>query len=167
MSREQLRQWGDPILRMKTVEVTVFDGALRRLVERMSALMEGAAGAGLAAPQAGSAQRLFVYRLSEEAPVEVLVNPCLTWASDERLLGPEGCLSIPRVAVEVERAAAVTVVGCDARGVERTVTAEGPGAVVLQHELDHLDGILMLDRAAPAERRRAIRELRDQAFATR
>jgi peptide deformylase len=158
----QLRQWGDPVLRMPTTEVTAFDGELRERVRRMGELLEAAAGAGLAAPQAGGVQRLFVYRFADDGPVRALVNPRLAWASPERQRGLEGCLSIPVVSVEVERALAVTLHGRALDGSDVTVSAEGPDAVVLQHELDHLDGILMLDRADPAERRRAVRTLRER-----
>lgn len=151
--------WGDPVLRTTTRPVADFGAALRSELTAMGEAMDRAVGAGLAAPQVGSARRLFVCRFGEGAPLQAFVNPRLTWASHERAVGVEGCLSIPRVAVEVERAVAVTVVAQDGKGEERTVHAEGPDAVVLQHELDHLDGVLMLDRAAPVERRRALREL--------
>jgi peptide deformylase len=158
----RVRQWGDPLLRSRTVEVTAFDDRLRRQAEWMGALMDEAIGAGLAAPQAGSPQRLFVYRLSVEGPPRALVNPRVAWASQERQRGVEGCLSIPFVTVEVERAMAVTVVGQALDGSELTIEAEGPDAVVMQHEIDHLDGVLMLDRAERAERKRALRVLRER-----
>lgn len=151
--------WGDPVLRTTTCAVADFGAALRAELRAMGETMDRAAGAGLAAPQVGSARRLFVCRFGDDGPLHAFVNPRLTWAAPERAPGLEGCLSIPGVAVEVERAVAVTVVAQDGTGEERTVHAEGPDAVVLQHELDHLDGVLMLDRAAPAERRRVLREL--------
>jgi len=157
----QLRQWGDPVLRSTTTPVATFDRVLREEVSRMAHLMDEAIGAGLAAPQVGSAHRLFVCRLGEDAELTAMVNPRIAWASEETQRGVEGCLSIPVVVVEVERALAVTLVAQDERGREREVRAEGPDAVVLQHELDHLDGVLMLDRADPDERRRAIRRLRE------
>jgi peptide deformylase len=161
----ELRQWGDPVLRTPTVAVSAFDGELRRLAAGMRALLEEVAGAGLAAPQVGSVRRLFVWRF-EEGPIRTLVNPHLGWAAEETQLGVEGCLSIPGIALEVERAQAVTLHGHDLDGVELSVSAEGPDAVVLQHELDHLDGVLMLDRAAPAERRQALRVLRERVSAS-
>jgi len=164
-ARARLTQWGDPILRTPTVEVTAFDDELRALARRMGELMDHADGAGLAAPQVASVQRLFVFRLPSEDPAtrapRAVVNPRIAWASPERQRGPEGCLSIPVVAVEVERAQAVTLEGRALDGSPLTLAAEGPDAVVLQHELDHLDGILMLDRADRDERRRAIRLLRE------
>lgn len=158
----QLTQWGDPILRARASEVTAFDGELRRQAERMGALMVAADGAGLAAPQVGSLRRIFVYRFADAGPARAIVNPRLTWTSPERQRGWEGCLSIQGVAVEVERAAAVTMSGRALDGSELTITAEGPDAVVLQHESDHLDGLLMLDRADRDERRRAMRLLRER-----
>jgi peptide deformylase len=159
----QLTQWGDPVLRATATEVTAFDGELRAQAERMGELMVAADGAGLAAPQVGSLRRIFVYRFADTGPVRAIVNPRLTWTSPERQRGYEGCLSIQGVAVAVERAAAVTMTGRDLDGSELTVAAEGPDAVVLQHELDHLDGLLMLDRADRDERRRAMRLLRERA----
>jgi len=159
----QLTQWGDPVLRATAREVTAFDADLRAQAERMGALMVAADGAGLAAPQVGSLRRIFVYRFDDAGPASAIVNPRLTWTSPERQRGFEGCLSIQGLAVEVERAAAVTMVGRDLDGGELTIDAEGPDAVVLQHELDHLDGVLMLDRADRDERRRAMRLLRERA----
>lgn len=158
----RLRRWGDPILRTSTVPVTTFDAELRALAAELATLLDAAEGAGLAAPQAGSVRRLFVYRFDDADRIQALVNPRLTWASPERQRGLEGCLSIPDVALEVERALAVTVVGNALDGAALTLEAEGPDAVLLQHELDHLDGVLMLDRAEPAERRRAVRALRER-----
>lgn len=151
--------WGDPVLRTPAVAVDRFDDELRALATGMERLLEQVEGAGLAAPQVGSVRRLFLWRF-EEGPVRAFVNPRLEEASQERQVAIEGCLSIPGIALETERALRVTLRGRSLDGAELEVTAEGPDAVVLQHELDHLDGILMLDRAAPAERRRALRELR-------
>jgi len=159
----RIRQWGDPVLRTPAAEVTEFGADLRAQVEQMGELMDAAIGAGLAAPQVGSLRRLFVYRFSMEGPPRAIVNPRIEWSSPERQSGPEGCLSIPDLAIEVERALAVTMVGRAVDGSDVTIAAEGPDAIVLQHELDHLDGILMLDRAERGERRRAIRELRARA----
>lgn len=161
----QLTQWGDPVLRAATGEVTAFDGELRAQAERMGALMVAADGAGLAAPQVGSLRRLFVYRFADDGPARAIVNPRLTWTSPERQRGFEGCLSIQGVIVEVERAAAVTLAGRALDGSDLVLDAEGPDAIVLQHELDHLDGILMLDRADRDERRRAMRLLRERTTA--
>jgi peptide deformylase len=157
----RLRQWGDPVLRTAAAPVTQFDDRLREQVAAMGALMDDAIGAGLAAPQVGALQRLFVFRLEDDEAPRAMVNPEITWSSEERISGVEGCLSIPFVVVEVERAAAITMVGRDEHGAEQTIEAEGHDAVVLQHEFDHLDGVLMLDRAAPEQRREAIRTLRE------
>ena len=153
-------RYGDPALRSVARPVERFDGALEDEVQRMTGLLEDALGAGLAATQLGVMHRVFVFRAEPDAPVQVFVNPVLEWSGDERETDEEGCLSIPDVWVEVERALRVRMRGFDARGRERTVEAEGLEARVLQHELDHLDGILMLDRAAPDQRRAALRALR-------
>ena len=153
-------RYGDPALRSVARPVERFDGALEEELRRMTGLLEDALGAGLAATQLGVMHRLFVFRGDPDAPVEVMVNPVLEWSGDERETDEEGCLSIPDVWIEVERALRVRMRGFDARGRERTVEAEGLEARVLQHELDHLDGVLMLDRAAPDQRRAALRAMR-------
>jgi peptide deformylase len=154
-------RYGDPALRSVARPVDRFDGALEAEVERMTGLLEDALGAGLAATQLGVMHRVFVFRGEPDAPVEVFVNPVLEWSGEERETDEEGCLSIPDVWIDVERALRVRMRGFDARGRERAVEAEGLEARVLQHELDHLDGVLMLDRAAPDQRRAALRALRD------
>jgi peptide deformylase len=153
-------RYGDPALRSVARPVDRFDGALEAEVERMTGLLEDALGAGLAATQLGVMHRVFVFRGEPDAPVEAFVNPVLEWSGEERETDEEGCLSIPDVWIDVERALRVRMRGFDARGRERTVEAEGLEARVLQHELDHLDGVLMLDRAAPDQRRAALRALR-------
>jgi peptide deformylase len=156
----QLRRYGDPALRSVARPVERFDGALDDEVQRMSGLLEDALGAGLAATQLGVMHRVFVFRAEPDAPVRAFVNPVLEWTGEERETDEEGCLSIPDVWIDVERALRVRMRGYDARGHEQTVEAEGLEARVLQHELDHLDGVLMLDRAAPDQRRAALRSLR-------
>jgi peptide deformylase len=153
-------RYGDPALRAKARPVERFDGALEASLGRMTVLLDDALGAGLAATQLGVMQRAFVYRAEPDAPIGVLVNPALEWTGEERELGEEGCLSIPGVWVEVERPAQVRMHGYDARGNERRIEAEGMEARVLQHELDHLDGVLMLDRIDKEQRRAAMRVLR-------
>jgi peptide deformylase len=155
----QLRRYGDPALRAVALPVERFDGTLEEEIARMTQLLDDALGAGLAATQLGVMHRVFVYRGEPDAPIEAFVNPRLEWASDETDAEEEGCLSIPGLWVEVERARRVRIAGRDARGHERTVDAEGMEARVLQHELDHLDGTLMLDRASPEHRREALRVL--------
>lgn len=155
-----VRRYGDPVLRTAARPVERFDGALEAEVERMTGLLGDALGAGLAATQLGVMHRLFVFRGDPDAPIDVFVNPVLEWHAEETEADEEGCLSIPGVWVEVERPMRVRMRGLDARGRERAIEAEGLEARVLQHELDHLDGVLMLDRAAPEHRRAALRALR-------
>jgi peptide deformylase len=160
----QIRQYPDPVLRMKARDVEEFDDALAALVERMSGLMEEARGVGLAAPQIGIARRVLVYRPSDEAAVRALANARVTAAGDEVETADEGCLSLgaATVIVPVERPVSVTVAAVTPAGEPVTVEAEGLEARVLQHEIDHLDGVLTLDRAAPEHRRAALAELRQQ-----
>ena len=156
-----IRQFGDPILRTKARPVERFDGALREEIERMGRLMHESIGVGLAAPQAGVSHRLLVYRTEPDSPVQALVNPAIEWSSREKEWGEEGCLSLPGVHVEVERPVHVLVRGLDADGAPLVVEASGFEARVIQHEVDHLDGVLILDRTTRDERKRALRELRE------
>ena len=146
---------------MSTGPVTAFDEALANQAARMADLMEGAIGSGLAAPQVGILQRMFVYRPELGAPITAVVNPVLEEASDETAPDLEGCLSLQGVAVVVERAVAVRVRAQAVDGSELVLEREGHEARILQHELDHLDGILMLDRTVPEQKRAALRALRD------
>ena len=156
----QVRKWGDPVLRERARPVEAFDDALRTEVARMTALLEDALGAGLAATQIGVLSRVFVYRMPE-GPMQVMVNPQITWASEECERFEEGCLSLPGVWFEVERPQRVRVRACDEHGTERELEVEGAEADVIQHELDHLDGVLVLDRVAQEQRKAAIRRLRE------
>ncbi len=158
-----VRQLGDPVLRIPASEVTVFDDALREEIARMELIMDEANGAGLAAPQLGALRRILVYRVRDEDRPRVLVNPTLAWASEETDVDSEGCLSIGEIVVDVPRAVAVRVEARDADGEPFTVEAEGFEARVIQHEMDHLDGILIIDRTTKDQRRQALRELRSQA----
>jgi peptide deformylase len=155
-----VRRYGDPALRAVARPVERFDGALEEEVGRMVGLLDDALGAGLAATQLGVMHRVFVYRAEPDAPIQAFVNPQLDWAGGEVGTDEEGCLSIPGIWIEVERPVHVRVSGFDARGRRRIVETEGLEARVLQHELDHLDGVLMLDRASPEQRREAMRALR-------
>jgi peptide deformylase len=157
---QQVLRYGNPALRAVARPVERFDAALGEEVDRMTGLLDDALGAGLAATQLGVMHRVFVYRDDPDAPIGVFVNPVLEWTSEATVLGEEGCLSIPGVWVEVERAEQVRIRGLDATGRERLVEAEGMEARVLQHELDHLDGVLMLDRIGKEQRREAMRILR-------
>ena len=156
----RIRQYGDPALRMKAREVEGFDDDLRRLVERMTALMHEAQGVGLAATQVGVLSRLFVFVHDEED--RVLVNPVITAKSDEVSVDDEGCLSLREVLVPVERPVAVTIQGLDAAGMPVELALELPTARIVQHELDHLDGVLIIDRTGDESRRAALAKLRPQ-----
>ena len=160
----QIRQYPDPALRMQALEVDEADEAVADLVERMTRLMQEARGVGLAAPQVGVLRRVLVYQTADEEPVVALVNPRLTGSSEERESVDEGCLSLgaATVVVPVERPVTVTVEATTPDGETVTVEAEGLEARVIQHELDHLDGVLILDRTTPEERRSALGQLRPQ-----
>lgn len=157
----QIRQLGDPILRTPTLAVEVFDEALVEEIGRMVEIMRAADGVGLAAPQVGALRRLLVARPERDENVVALCNPSVVWRSDEEEADTEGCLSIWDVAVEVPRALSIRVEAQDPEGSPLEIEAEGFAARVLQHEIDHLDGILILDRATPESRRAALRHLRD------
>ena len=156
-----VRRLGDPVLKSRATPVDRFDDSLRRQVSRMAGLMGDALGVGLAAPQLGISQRLLVYRIGPDAPLTALVNPEVEWSSSEAEPAEEGCLSIPGIVLDVERPVHVRVRACDEEGEERLVEASGLEARVIQHEVDHLDGVLILDRASREERKRALRELRE------
>ena len=163
----QIRQYPDPALRMRANEVDVFDDALTALVERMGRLMREARGVGLAAPQIGILQRVLLYQTDEDAPPVALVNPRLAAESGERESADEGCLSLgaASVVVPVERSSGVTVEAVSPTREPVRVEAEGLEARVIQHELDHLDGVLTIDRTTPEAKRRALAELRPQPVA--
>jgi peptide deformylase len=156
-----IRRLGDPVLKSRATPADRFDDALRKQVSRMAGVMGDALGVGLAAPQLGISQRLLVYRVGPDAPVIALANPEVEWASDEHEGLDEGCLSIPRVMVDVKRPVYVRVHARDEAGEPRLVEASGLEARVIQHEIDHLDGVLILDRTSRDERKRALRELRE------
>ncbi|HEY3829294.1 MAG TPA: peptide deformylase [Solirubrobacteraceae bacterium] len=156
-----VRKLGDPVLRATALPVEHFDEELRVEAERMDDLMQAALGVGLAATQVGILHRVLVYRAYTDDETTVLVNPVLEWASEERESAEEGCLSLPGIHVEVERAAQVRVRAQDTSGAELLVEAEGLEARVIQHEIDHLDGVLILDRISREARRDAMRALRE------
>jgi peptide deformylase len=157
----QVRQYGDPVLRASARPVDVFDDELRTEVARMGALMTDSLGIGLAATQVGILHRLLVYRVEPDAPVNTLVNPVIEFSSDDEEWAEEGCLSLPAVHVEVERAVFVRVRAMDEHGDDVVVEASGLEARVIQHEVDHLDGVLILDRAPKDQRKEAMRALRE------
>jgi peptide deformylase len=162
----QVRQYPDPVLRLRANEVEEFDEVLAALVERMGRLMRDAQGVGLAANQVGVLQRVFVYQPSEEEPVTALVNPRVVASSEERSTEEEGCLSLANatVVVDVERPVEVTVEARTPAGEPVTVEADGLAARIVQHELDHLDGVLIIDRAPEVERKRALAALRPRTL---
>ena len=131
----------------------------------MGQVMHDALGIGLAATQVGVMHRLLVYRVDPDAPVAAIVTPVLEWVSDERELAEEGCLSLPGVLVEVERPVHVRVKAIDEHGEGLLVEASGLEARVLQHEMDHLDGVLILERTSRDQRKQAMRTLREEARA--
>jgi peptide deformylase len=156
-----IHRYGDPVLKSRATEVDQFDDALRAQVARMGGIMGDAMGVGLAAPQLGVSQRLLVYRVGQDAPLVALANPQLEWSSEDEEPSEEGCLSIPGVQVDVERPVHVRVRAKDEHGDERVVEASGLEARVIQHEIDHLDGVLILDRTSREQRMEAIRTLRE------
>ena len=155
----QVRVFGDPVLREKAQPVTSFDGELAKLAERMTGIMRDAPGIGLAATQVGVVRRLLVYRVEDAA--HSLVNPVVEAATDETEISEEGCLSVPGIVVPVERPLVVDVRAQDLHGERLEFTAEGLEARVIQHELDHLDGVRIIDRTTRQERARALRALRE------
>jgi peptide deformylase len=161
-----IRRYGDPVLRSRALPVERFDAALVEEVRRMGQVMHDALGIGLAAPQVGVMHRLFVYRVDPEAPLGVVANPVVEWVSDDREPMDEGCLSLPGVLVEVERPVHVRVSGRDEHGEGVTIEASGLEARVLQHEIDHLDGVLILDRTSRDQRKQAMRALREATAQT-
>jgi peptide deformylase len=158
----QIRQYPDPVLRMRANEIEGFDDDLRRLVERMTQLMQDARGVGLAGTQVGTLQRVFVFQPTEEDEPRAIVNPVLVDTSEVTLSETEGCLSLQGVTIPVERPVKVTIEGKDETGRPVRLELEEHAARVVQHELDHLDGILILDRTTPEARREALGILRPE-----
>jgi peptide deformylase len=156
----QIRQYGDPALRMRAHEVERFDDDLARLAERMTALMRDAHGVGLAGNQAGILRRVVVFQPSRDDEPQTLVNPRIVERSDELATDDEGCLSLQGVLVPVERNVRVSVEAQDAGGASVRLELKELEARVIQHEVDHLDGVLILDRTTPEGRREAMAVLR-------
>jgi peptide deformylase len=157
----RVRKFGDPVLRTRARPVAQFDDALRSEVQRMGELMGDALGVGLAATQVGVLHRVLVYRVQQQAPVAALVNPEIEWSGRELEEMEEGCLSLPGVLVDVERPIHVRVRALDEHGEPILIEASGLEARVIQHEIDHLDGLLILDRTTREQRKEAVRALRD------
>jgi peptide deformylase len=157
----QVRQFGDPVLNSPATQVSEFDQGLRDEIERMIELMRDAIGVGLAATQLGIMRRLLVFQAGPDAPATPLINPEIEWVSDELATAEEGCLSLPGVVVDVDRPLHIRVRGQDAGGDAMSIEASGLEARVLQHEIDHLDGVLMIERTTREQRKGALRALRE------
>jgi peptide deformylase len=157
----EVRTFGDPVLRSRASDVAEFGPELEAEVERMVSIMHGALGVGLAATQLGVLRRLLVFQAGPAATPSAVANPEVEWLSDEVATAEEGCLSLPGIGVDVERALHARVSGLDMRGEPVLLEASGLEARVLQHEIDHLDGILILDRTSRDQRKGALRALRE------
>ena len=157
----QIRQYPDPALRLRANEVEEFDDSLRRLADRMTQLMIDAYGVGLAATQVGVLQRVFVFQVGDDEP-RTLANPRIVAQSGETEVDDEGCLSLQRVLVPVERPVRVTIEAKDVDGDDVRLELDEMTARVVQHEIDHLDGVLILDRTTNDARREAMGALRSQ-----
>jgi peptide deformylase len=149
------------VLRTRARPVDRIDNALRSEISRMGELMSDAIGVGLAATQVGVLNRVLVYRVEQETPVAALINPEIEWSGKEEEIAEEGCLSLPAVLVDVERPVHVRVRALNENGEEIRVEASGLEARVIQHEIDHLDGVLILDRTTREQRKAAMRALRE------
>jgi peptide deformylase len=154
-------KFGDPVLKSKASPVTGFGPELRADIERMIAIMRDGMGVGLAATQLGILRRVLVFQAGTDCEPTGLVNPRVEWLSGEAVVAEEGCLSLPRVAMDVERPLHARVSGFDVEGQPVRIEASGLEARILQHEIDHLDGVLILDRAPRDQRKAALRALRE------
>jgi peptide deformylase len=157
----QIRQLGDPVLKTRALPVSRFDAELRKQVDWMRDVMQGANGIGLAATQVGIVESVLVYRVEPDSPIVAVINPEIQWRGGETDIAEEGCLSIPGIHVDVERDVHVRVAAVDETGSPYTIEASGLEARVLQHEIDHLAGVLMLDRTTREQRRDAMRTWRE------
>ena len=158
----QIRQYGDPALRLVANDVEDYDDDLRRLIERMTVLMHEAQGVGLAATQVGVLRRLFVFEPDDDGP-KVIVNPVVVERADSTATDEEGCLSLQGVRVPVERSTRVVLEGKDENGQDVRYELDEYGSRVVQHELDHLDGVLIIDRTDDEHRKQALATLRPRA----
>jgi peptide deformylase len=154
-------KFGDPVLKSVASPIEGFGPELRAEVERMIAIMRDGMGVGLAATQLGVLRRLLVFQAGHDGEPTALVNPAIEWSSEEGSIAEEGCLSLPRVSMDVERPLHVRVSGHDVEGERIEIEASGLEARVLQHEIDHLDGVLILDRTSRDQRKGALRALRE------
>jgi peptide deformylase len=157
----QVVKFGDPVLKSKASPVSNFGPELRAEAERMFGVMRDGLGVGLAATQLGVLRRLLVFHAGPDGEPTALVNPEIEWLSEEAAVAEEGCLSLPRVSMDVERPLFARFRGRDLGGEPIVIEAAGLEARVLQHELDHLDGVLILDRTTREQRKAALRALRE------
>ena len=157
-----IRLFGDPVLKQRAREIEEIDGGLASLVDTMYATMYEAAGIGLAAPQVGVQKRLFTFE-TEDTGANVILNPRIVEATGEWLYN-EGCLSVPGMHFEIVRPKEVTLQGIDLDGNEVLVEADELLARLFQHEIDHLDGVLLLDRLEPDQRKLALRSIREHGL---
>jgi len=157
----QVVKFGDPVLKSRASPVSKVGEELRAEVDRMIAIMRDGLGVGLAATQLGILRRVLVFQPSNDAQPTALINPEVEWTSDELVIAEEGCLSLPRVSMDVERPLHATFSGLDLDAEPVLLEASGLEARVLQHEIDHLDGVLILDHAPRDQRRGALRALRE------
>ncbi|MCM6776761.1 peptide deformylase [Nocardia sp. CDC159] len=164
MTVQPVRLFGDPVLRARADEVTTFDRELRQLVTDLTDTMHASGGVGMAGPQIGVGLRVFVYDTGDAAGH--LVNPSYEVLGEEEQTGPEGCLSIPGLRYDVTRALRLRARGVDFRGAAVEFEAAGLLARCVQHETDHLDGVLYLDRLTPATRKEAMRAVRESTWFT-
>ncbi|SDJ25186.1 peptide deformylase [Frankineae bacterium MT45] len=160
MTVQTIRLFGDPVLRTPAAPVTVFDKELRRLVTDLTETMNDAPGAGLAAPQIGVGLRVFTYNVGEDQHGH-LINPVLHFPSDEEQAGPEGCLSIPELSFDCRRKLHVVAHGQNEYGDPITIEGSQLLARCVQHETDHLDGVLFVDRLDKATRKEAMKAIRE------
>ncbi len=157
----QVVKFGDPVLKSKASPVSSFGPELRSEVERMFGIMRDGLGVGLAATQLGVLRRLLVFQAGPDGEPSAIVNPEIEWLSEETAVAEEGCLSLPRVSMDVERPLYARFAGRDVDGEPIAIEAAGLEARVLQHEIDHLDGVLILDRTTREQRKAALRALRE------
>ena len=165
---QEIRTFGDPVLKSRATPVREFDESLQKLAEEMLKIMREHDGVGLAANQIGRLKRILVAAYEDENGEMVefaVVNPKVEERSEESEKDVEGCLSLPGMRMEVERPAAVTITGQDPSGEPLRIEAEGLLARIFQHEIDHLDGVLILDRTDRESRKRALREMRERQLA--
>ncbi len=157
----QVVKLGDPVLKSRASAVADFDRDLAADVERMTAIMSEGMGIGLAATQLGILRRVLVFAPGADAEPAAIVNPEIEWLSEDVVVAEEGCLSIPRITVDVERPLHARISGYDENGEPLSIEASGLEARVLQHEIDHLDGVLILDRTTSEQRKGAMRAIRE------